>query len=54
MHSQEYMAMADDTQEHLTKTEARAGSSTHVTRNVLTYGLILVVVLFAIILFIAR
>ena len=45
--------MADE-QEHLTTNEARAGSTPHVARNVLTYGLILVVVLFALILFIAR
>jgi hypothetical protein len=45
--------MADE-QEHLTKTEARAGSTPGVARNVLTYGLILVIVLFALILFIAR
>ena len=46
--------MADDTPEHLTTTEARAGSTPGVTRNVLAYGLILVVILFAIILFVAR
>ena len=45
--------MADE-QEHLTTNEARAGSTPHVARNVLTWGLILVVVLFALILFIAR
>ncbi|WP_293942457.1 hypothetical protein [Sphingomonas sp.] len=45
--------MAEE-QEHLTTTEARAGSTPGVARNVLTYGLILVVALFAIILFIAR
>lgn len=48
-----YDAMADEP-ERLTKTEARAGSTPGVARNVLTYGLILVVVLFAIILFVAR
>ena len=46
--------MADETPEQLTTTEARAGSTPGVARNVLTYGLILVVLLFAIILFIAR
>ena len=46
--------MADETPERLTTTEARAGSTPGVARNVLTYGLILVVLLFAIILFIAR
>ena len=45
--------MAEE-QEHLTTTEARAGSTPGVARNVLTYGLIRVVALFAIILFIAR
>jgi hypothetical protein len=45
--------MADE-QEHLTKTEARGGSTPGVGRNVLTYGLILVVILFSLILFIAR
>jgi hypothetical protein len=45
--------MADE-QEHLTTTEARAGSTPGVARNVLSYGLILVIVLFALILFINR
>lgn len=35
---------------HETATEARAGSTPHMTRYVLTVGLILVVVIFAIIL----
>jgi hypothetical protein len=39
--------------EHLTTTEVRAGSTPHVTRYVLGVGLLLVVVIFAIILFIA-
>jgi hypothetical protein len=43
--------MADREQEHLTTTEARAGSTPHMTRYVLSIGLILVIVLFAIILF---
>ncbi|MDP9163091.1 MAG: hypothetical protein M3N06_03225 [Pseudomonadota bacterium] len=46
--------MADNEQEHLTTDEARGGSTPGVTRNVLTYGLILVVAIFALILFIAR
>jgi hypothetical protein len=46
--------MANDPDTHLTRTEARAGSSNHVTRYVLSIGLILVVVLFAAILFIWR
>ena len=45
--------MADDS-EHLTKTEARAGSSTHVTRYVLSIGLVLVVLIFALLLFLNR
>jgi hypothetical protein len=40
-------------QEHLTTTEARAGSTPHVTRYVLVIGTGLVIVLFAIILFAA-
>ncbi|HEX8414452.1 MAG TPA: hypothetical protein VF637_11310 [Sphingomicrobium sp.] len=43
--------MADGEQEHVTTTEARAGSTPHMTRYVLSIGLILVIVLFAIILF---
>lgn len=44
--------MADD-QEHVTTTEARAGSSTHMTRHVLVIGTGLAILLFAIILFVA-
>ena len=44
--------MADD-QEHVTTTEARAGSAPHMTRYVLGVGLALVIVIFAIILFAA-
>ena len=40
--------------EHLTTTEARAGSTPHMTRYVLVFGTGLVIVLFAIILFAAR
>ena len=40
--------------EHLTKTEARAGVTPHMTRIVLGVGLLLVVVIFAVILFVAR
>ena len=43
----------DGQQEHVTTTEARAGSTPHMTRYVLGIGLLLVVVIFAIILFIA-
>jgi hypothetical protein len=46
--------MTDGTPEHLTTTEARAGTTPHVTRFVLGIGLLLVVGFFALILFIAR
>ncbi len=39
-------------QEHLTTTEARAGSTPHMTRYVLVIGTALVIVLFAIVWFI--
>lgn len=42
--------MADDQDIHLTRTDARAGSSNHVTRYVLPISLALVVILFAIVL----
>jgi hypothetical protein len=45
--------MADDNPEHLTKTEARAGSTPGVARNALIFGLLLVIIAFALILFIA-
>ena len=44
--------MADE-QEHVTTTEARAGATPHVARYVLVFGTGLVIVLFAIILFVA-
>ena len=40
-----------DGPEHLTKTEARAGVTPHMTRVVLGVGLLLIVILFAVILF---
>jgi hypothetical protein len=46
--------MTDGTPEHLNATEARAGTTPHVTRVVLGVGLLLVIGLFALILFIAR
>jgi hypothetical protein len=46
--------MADDEEIHLSRRQARAGASTHVVRYVLSISLALVVVLFAIILFIWR
>jgi len=42
--------MADNEQIHLTRTEARAGSSNHVTRYVLPISLALVVILFLVVL----
>jgi hypothetical protein len=39
--------------EHVTTTEARAGSTPHVTRYVLMVGLLLVVGIFAVILLVA-
>jgi hypothetical protein len=45
--------MADE-QEHVTTTEARAGATPHMTRYVLAFGTGLVILLFAIILFVAR
>lgn len=41
--------MRDDQQEHLTTTEARGGTTPHVTRYVLGIGLALVIVLFILI-----
>jgi hypothetical protein len=40
-------------EEHLTKTEARAGTTPHMTRYILSISLVLIVIIFAIILFIA-
>jgi hypothetical protein len=44
--------MAEPT-EHVTTTEARAGSTPHMTRYVLGVGLVLVIVIFAVILLVA-
>jgi hypothetical protein len=44
--------MAEPT-EHVTTTEARAGSTPHMTRYVLGIGLVLVVVIFAVLLLVA-
>lgn len=46
--------MNEDQLEHLTTTEARAGSASKVNRIVLVASLSLIIVAFAIILFIAR
>ena len=43
----------NDLPEHLTKTEARAGPTPHMTRYVLGIGLILIVVVFAAMLLVA-
>ncbi len=40
--------MRNESTEHVTTTEARAGSTPHVTRYVLAIGLVLVVVVFAV------
>jgi len=45
--------MPDQQTEHVTTTEARAGSTPHMTRYVLGVGLLLVIAIFAVILFIA-
>jgi hypothetical protein len=44
----------DDGETHISTTEARAGSTPHVTRYVLSIGLLLVIILFALILFVWR
>jgi hypothetical protein len=46
--------MTDGSPEHLTTTEARAGVTPHVTRVVLGVSLLLIIGLFALILFIWR
>ncbi len=46
--------MTDQTPEHLTTTEARAGNRNPVNRIVLGVSLVLIVVIFAAILFVAR
>ena len=45
--------MPEQSPDHLTTTEARAGSTPHMTRYVLVIGTVLTIVLFAIILFVA-
>jgi hypothetical protein len=47
-------ATMDEGETHISTTEARAGATPHVTRYVLTIGLGLVVVLFALILLVWR
>jgi hypothetical protein len=48
------MAQSDPRPEEITTTEARAGSTPHMTRNVLTLGLILVVVICELIVLVVR
>ena len=45
---------ADRASTHATTTEARAGSTPHMTRYVLAIGLFLVIVIFAIIVLVGR
>lgn len=44
----------NDGETHISTTEARAGSTPHMTRYVLSIGLALVIILFALILFVWR
>ena len=41
--------MADEHEQHVTTTEARAGATPHMTRYVLGFGLALVIIAFAVI-----
>jgi hypothetical protein len=45
--------MSDERPEQITTTEARAGATPHVTRYVLIFGLLLVIVAFIIVTFVA-
>ena len=45
---------ADRSSTHATTTEARAGSTPHMTRYVLAIGLILVIVIFTIVVLVGR
>ena len=45
------MAGMDESETHLSKTEARAGTTPHMTRYILAISLVLVVIVFAVILF---
>ena len=44
----------DEREQHIGKTEARAGTTPHMTRYILSISIILIVVLFALILFVWR
>jgi hypothetical protein len=48
------MAQSERQSEEVTTTEARAGSTPHMTRYVLSIGLILVIVIFAVIVLVGR
>jgi len=43
-----------DDREHISTTDARAGSTPHMTRYILTWGLALVILAFLILLFVSR
>ncbi len=43
-----------DEPEHISTTDARAGSTPHMTRYILGWGLALVIIIFAILLFVWR
>ena len=45
--------MANGDEPHLDKTRARAGTTPHMTRYILAFSLVLIVAVFAIILFVA-
>ena len=44
----------DKEPEHITTTEARAGTTPHMTRHILVWGLALVVIIFLLLLFVWR
>ncbi|MFC7498731.1 hypothetical protein ACFQRC_05805 [Enterovirga sp. GCM10030262] len=44
----------DEREQHIGKTEARAGTTPHMTRYILSISVVLVVILFALILFVWR
>ena len=46
--------MDDGQEQHISTTEARAGSTPHMTRYILGWGLVLVVIAFLILLFVWR
>jgi len=44
----------EEREQHISTTDARAGATPHVTRYVLGFGLALVIIVFAVLLFVAR